>query len=71
MADYTLTADADVFPGNADVSGDDRIYGPRSGDDILAGDPGAYQLDGGEGSTPTPTPTPPSDSTSTQCRACP
>ena len=48
MADYTLTADADVFPGSEDLSGDDRIYG-LAGDDILTGGPGADLLDGGEG----------------------
>ena len=49
IADYTLSADADVFPANEeDTSGDDRIYG-LAGDDVLAGGAGADLLDGGDG----------------------
>jgi Ca2+-binding RTX toxin-like protein len=45
MADYTLTAAADIFPAGQDTSGDDRVYG-LGGDDLLSGGAGADLLDG-------------------------
>ncbi len=48
MADYTLTAGADIFPAGQDASGDDRVYG-LGGDDVLSGGAGADLLDGGDG----------------------